>query len=266
MKKLFYMSVAMVAAIACQGVRIENPETYGLLSVALEGDTPVVEVETKATTTLTQEQAANYNVAVYDNAGCTGKPVVGPLKYSAFGTQKLPLGTSYYVTAESCTENEAETYAENKGQLRYHGVSEAVTLTTSSLVQNAVVNCTIKNAKVTVAFDASVFDGEVCRLSDFMVSLTTETKTYSVPASKTDTELYFNPGDLQYVISGTFTQTGKNISTSPANITLEAKSNIKLNVKVNLDNGQIGSAPTINVEQLDDSSQIIEDAPFNPYN
>ena len=265
MKKLFYMSVAMVAAIACQGVRIENPETYGLLSVALEGDTPVVEVETKATTTLTPTQAANYNVAVYDNAKCTGEPVVGPLKYSAFGTQKLPLGT-YYVTAESCTETDAETYADNKGQLRYHGVSDAVTLTTSSLVQKAEVNCTIQNAKVTVAFDASVFDGEVCRLSDFNVSLTTDTKTYSVPASKTDTELYFNPGDLQYVISGTFTQTGTNISTPAANITLEAKSNIKLNVKVNLDNGQIGSAPTINVEQLENSSLINKDAVFNPYN
>ncbi|MGM9736347.1 MAG: DUF4493 domain-containing protein [Candidatus Cryptobacteroides sp.] len=264
MKKLFYMLLAMMMAIACQDIRVDSPVEYGQLSVALEGNSPVVDVETKATT-LTAEEAADYLVSVYGDAGCTGTAVVGPLKYSEFGTRTLPLGT-YYVMAESCTETEAESYGDNKGKLRYKGISAAVALTPSSLVQNAVVNCTVQNAKVTVAFGESVFDGEDCRLSDFKVSLSTTTKSYDVAASKTETEVYFNPGELEYVISGTFTQTGKNIATTPAKVTLEAKSNVKLNVKVNLDNGQIGSAPTITIEPLDENAQTTEDAEFNPYN
>ena len=92
-----------MTAVACN-TKIETLEVYGELSVSLAGE-PVVEVISKAVETLeqTDPEAGNYMVRIYDSADAEMYESV----YSAFETQRLALGT-YYVTAENCTESEAE--------------------------------------------------------------------------------------------------------------------------------------------------------------
>lgn len=245
-----------LTAVACN-TKIETPEVYGELSVSLAGE-PVVEVISKAVETLeqTDPEAENYMVRIYDSADAEMYESV----YSAFETQRLALGT-YYVTAENCTESEAE---EGNGKMRLYGRSEDVTLTADQLVKTATVNCTVSNAKVSVQFDESVQG----RFSALQVSLSggtsrTSAITIAQTAAGVVTETWFNPSDLAYTITGTFTGSGMN---KPVNVSrtipLQARNNIILLVKVNLENGQLMPSVTFDT-QIDDPTEVPGE--FNPY-
>lgn len=255
-RKLIGTALIAMAAVACN-TKIDTPEVYGELSVSLSGE-PVVEVVSKAAETLdpTDPEATNYTVSIYDskNALRYQSP------YSTFEAQKLVLGT-YYVSAENCTDVQAE---EGNGRMRLYGRSADVTLTADALVQEAEVSCVVANAKVSVQFDESVQG----RFSELQVSLTGGTKRTTPviieqTAIGTVTEAWFNPSELTYTITGTFTGSGMN---KPVNIsrdiTLSAKDNIILLVKVNLENGQL--MPSVAVDtQIDNPTEVPEE--FNPY-
>ncbi len=252
MKRIFFsvMSIVLVA-VSCNKISEEHLE-YGEISVKLTDDVSV-DVVSKVFTELTPEEAASYNVSIYD-AGDVLQ--YGPVEYASFQTQRLPVGT-YYVVAESCSETEAEF---GKGVLRLAGRSADIVLSPENLSQTATVECTVANAMVTVAFDESV-EG---RFTDLKVVLSNsdESRTLTVNESDGQTEMYFNPTTLRYVISGTFTQNGKEVSVDKTQV-LEAKSNLKLVVKVNLENGQV-SMPSISIDTTLDTINVVEEE-FNPY-
>lgn len=259
MKKFILSLVSLAAMVsACNTVMIEQPDQCGELSVSLF-DEPGVEVVTKAPEALspTDDEASKYTVRIFN----ASDEKLYEATYKAFETQTLALG-SYYVTAENCSEAAAET---GNGTMRLFGKSDNVTLSADALTGTATVNCTVTNAKVSVKFDESVKD----KFSGLQVTLsggTTRTKAITVAQTATDvvTETWFNPSALTYTISGTFTGSGmsKDVSISD-DIELKAKNNILLVVKVNLENGQLVPAVTIDTE-LD--NLVEEDATFNPYN
>lgn len=258
MKKILTLAALASIAVACS-TKVDEPVQYGTLSVSL-GE-PSVEVVSKAAeTTLdpASEEAKNFTVSILNNA----HQQMYSKTYFEFQTQTLPLGT-YYVTAENMTEVAAEV---GNGQMRLYGRSADITLSKTQLTQTATVNCTVANAKVSVAFDESV-EGRFDGLQVVLAGGTTENRAVTVAHTTTGviTETWFNPSSLTYIISGTFksADAGKEVSITNT-IELEAKDNVKLVVKLNLENGQV-LVPTITYDTtLDDPTEI--EGEFNPYN
>lgn len=251
--KILTAAAFALSVVACNQ-KTDQPLQYGELSVALSGE-PVVEVISKSVQTLDPEsaEASDYMVRIFDSSNALQYEAA----YNVFESQKLPLGT-YYVIAENCTEAEAEA---DYGRMRLYGRSEDITLSATSLSQTAEVACTVANAKVTVVYDSSVSG----RFNGLKVEITSGERTLTVNETATgvETVTWFNPAELTYTISGTFDPDGMNKSVNiTKSITVQAKSNIKLVVKVNLENGQL--VPNITFDTtIDDPTS--EDAEFNPY-
>lgn len=254
--KILTIMAMAIMAVACTQ-KVDEPLQYGELSVTLAGE-PTVEVVSKALQTLepTAPEAVGYVVRIFDSSD----QMMYEKTYDAFEAQRLPLGT-YYVTAENCTEAQAEA---GNGRMRLYGCSGDVIISAEDLTPTATVNCVVTNAKVSVEYDESVAD----RFTGLQVTLaggTTEGRTLTIAQTATGvvTETWFNPSELTYTISGTFIGSGMNKPVSiTRSLTLEAKNNIKLLVKVNLENGQLMPGLTIDT-QIDDPQEKEEE--FNPY-
>lgn len=255
-KFLTATALAMMTVACAQ--KADEPLKYGQLSVSLSGG-PSVEVVTKADALdKTSEDARAYTVCIFNKADAA-EPMYSASYYD-FETKTLPLGT-YYVTAENCGEDEAESADGGKGMKRIAGQSADVTLAADALTGTATVECVVTNALVSVQFDESVVD----RFTDLKVTLAGDTKKATVTQTATDvvTENWFNPQTLTYTISGTFTGSGMNKTVDLSkSIELAAKNNILLLVKVNLENGQLTPSITIDT-QIDEPT--VENGEFNPY-
>lgn len=254
--KILTLAALAFISVACS-TKVEEPIQFGQLSVSL-GE-PSVEVISKVPTTLdqTSDEAANYTVSVYDGDDTQ----LYSKTYDQFQTQTLPFGT-YYVTAENMTAEKAE---EGDGQMRLYGCSADITLSSTQLTQTATVNCTVANAKVSVAFDESVAD----RFENLQVVLaggTTSGRSFTIAQTATGVETvkWFNPSTLTYTITGTFSYSGVTKPVEISNsVVLNAKDNVKLLVKLNLENGQV-LVPTITYDTtLADPTEI--EGEFNPY-
>jgi hypothetical protein len=249
------MALALMA-VACS-TEVKETLQYGELSVALSGE-PVIEALTKAPVALDPQSkdAENYTVRIFNDADA----VQYEETYAEFAAQRLQLGT-YYVTAENCTEAEAEA---GNGKMRLYGRSADVNLSAEALSQTAEVGCTVANAKVSVEFDSSV-QGRFSGLQVTLAGGTTPDRSLTIAQTEAGviTETWFNPSSLTYTISGTFTGSGM---TKPVEIvktiTLEAKNNIKLLVRVNLENGQLSPSITVDTD-IDNLQETTEE--FNPY-
>ena len=263
---LYMMSVALLA-VSCNAVRIEEPVQYGTLAVSLSGD-PVIEVVSKAAETLTPATAANYNVAVYTSADCSGNPVEGTAKkYSELTSPVVLPAATYYVWAESCTSDEAEF---GKGVMRFEGVSPAVEVR-PGFASTATVGCNVANAVVTINFDDSV-DGKINGLE---VTLTRETPSRSEKVAysedATRQQVWFNAGSIvKYTISGTsaITQPPQPLTGDGCTGTLpklNAGNNIQLNIKVASDNGVLTVSADVEVVTSVPETTVKPDG-FNPYN
>ncbi len=248
MKKILFCAFSLACmAVACNSVEEAAPVQYGEISVAL-GE-PDVEVITRA-----EDSAADYMVRVFNSNHEMQHEVV----YNQFGTCKLPLGI-YYVTAENCSEAEAESANEGKGCMRLWGRSTDVVLSVDNLSQTASVNCEVVNARVAVAFDSSVSG----RFNDLKVVISGSREvTVNETAADVETETWFYPQTISYKITGKFIQLGKDIEISGTK-TLEAKNNIKLLVKLNTSNGQLLPEIVVNTD-IDDPTEVPGE--FNPYN
>lgn len=265
---LYMMSVALLA-VSCNAVRIEEPVQYGTLAVSLSGD-PVIEVVSKAAETLTPATAANYNVAVYTSADCSGNPVEGTAKkYSELTSPVVLPAATYYVWAESCTSDEAEF---GKGVMRFEGVSPAVEVM-PGFASTATVACTVANAVVTVNFDDSVAG----KINDLKVTLVRETLVRETPSRSVvvaysedaKQQVWFNAGSIvKYTISGTSAITQQTLTGEGCTGTLPELgkgNNIQLNVKVASDNGLLTVSADVEVETSVPETTVKPDG-FNPYN
>ncbi len=248
---IFYATALACMAVACNSVEDPTvPVQYGEISVSL-GE-PDLEVITKAAL---PDDTDNYTVRVFNSSDAQqGTDVL----FKDFQPMKLPLGT-YYVTAENCTEAEAE---EGNGRMRLFGESSPVVLTETALSQSAEVLCTVANARVAVAYDAKVA-GNFDNLTVTVKGKEGRQVTFPETEAGVETESWFNPQTISYTISGTFKQTGATVSAS-GEYTLAAKNNIKLFVQIKLDNGQV-LAPVITINKEYDSSTDVP-AVVNPYN
>lgn len=254
MKKILLPTCCLMMFAACTTEKTDTPEMYGEISVTLS-DEVVVDVDTKTFEELLpdSQDAADYMVFIH-----SGEDLIYEAAYNAFETQKLPLGT-YLVSAENCTEEEAET---GTGQKRLYGQTE-VTLSVDDLTPEVDVECVVSNSLVTVEFAPEVLVSG--RFSDLQVSVTggDSGRTQTVSATDTPTEIWFNPSEVSYSITGTFIPTGKDVSMEGKR-TLAAKNHMKLVVSVNLDNGQISATPSISVDTAIDDEIPVEEE-FNPY-
>lgn len=260
MKMRFLYAIALACvAVACNSAIIDAPERYGSISVAL--GSPDVDVVTKAPVTLTPESdgASEYTIRIFNDS----HELKHEVTYDKFTEPKVLPFDSYYVTVENCTEAEAE---EGLGIKRIYGrTQENIILDSSNLSAEAVVNCTVANAMVSVIFDKSVKD----RFDDLKVTLsggTTRVQPLEIQETATDvvTETWFNPGNLTYVISGTFVSGGMNKDVEISKtISLNARNNVRLVVKVNLENGQLISPVITYDTTIDDPTQVPGE--FNPY-
>lgn len=257
MKRIFLFAVAAFCAVACDSEKIDAPVRYGEIAVNLTGET-ILEVISKAE--LTAEEAASYNVSILNSED---EVVFGPVMYSEFQSARLPLGKTYNVFAESCTPDQAESLPDEFGQIRYAGESADITLTADDISQTADVICTVANAMVTVSFDSSV-TGRFSNLKVTLASDADEDRVLTVAESASDKVAYFNPATVTYSITGTFNETGNEVNLGGSR-TLSARNNLRLLVKVNLDNGQITGAPSITVDSSIDGMITIEEE-YNPYN
>ena len=254
MKKLILSLIPLACvAVACNTVSIEEPARFGQLSVAL-ADEPVIEVQTKSSTALDKETdaAKEYDVSVFNSSDeKQGETVT----FYDFKTQTLPFGT-YYVTAENCTEEEAEV---SNGKMRLAGKSANVALSLENLSGTASVECTVTNAKVAVEFDSSVSG----KFTDLNVKLTGGTTSVRQDSGITITEssevkeTWFNPSTLSYIISATGVQAVTGTKD------LEAKDNIKILVKVNQQTGTLTVSAVSVDESINEGGQI--PGSFNPY-
>ncbi len=254
MKKFFLYAIGFACmAVACNSIVEEVPVQYGKISVSL-GE-PEIEVITKAEVlNPSSSDAANYMVRIYNSAD----ELQYENPYSQFETKLLRLGT-YYVTAENCTEAEAESFDGNKGKVRIAGTSSDVVLDADHLSQTATVNCEVSNARVAVAFDESV-SGKFTNLK--VVLSGSKTLTVNETEAGVETETWFRPQTLSYSISGNFTQLGKDVELTGTRV-LAAKNNVKIVVKLNVSNGQL--LPEITIDSTIDDVQEIPGV-FNPYN
>ena len=251
MKKLILSLIPLAcAAVACNTVSIEEPARYGQLSVAL-ADEPVIEVQTKSGTALDKETnaAKEYDVSVFNSSDeKQGETVT----FYEFQTQTLQFGT-YYVTAENCSEEEAEN---GNGKMRLAGRSENVTLSLENLSGTASVECTVTNAKVAVEFDSFVSE----KFTDLNVVLkggTTSARKntgITITESSEVKETWFNPSTLSYTISATGVQTVTGTKV------LEAKDNIKILVKVKTGTLDVS---IVSVDEINVNDSI--NGSFNPY-
>ena len=244
-------------AVACQTEKIESTSEYGILDVAISGE-PSFDVVVKAPQTLSSTQAAGYNIAIYDDSDVLK---CGPAKYGEFKAQVLPLGT-YYVTAENLTLADAEL---GNGQMRLAGKSDDVTLNASALSQKATVLCEVANAKLSVVYDSSVSGMFNDDLKVVVSGGTTTGRKLTFPETlpNKETVSWYNPSTISYTISGTFKHGSKQLSLTGSR-ELSAKDNVKLLVKLNLDNGEISAIPEITVDVTMNTLTTIEEE-FNPY-
>lgn len=258
MNKILTTMALALMVVACTQ-KEDQPVQYGEISVKLANET-AVDVTTKASegfTTLTAAQAADYLVSITGD-GYAGYSTV----YKDFQTQTLPLGT-YYISAENVSADAAVT---GKGSMHLAGTEE-VTLSVENLTATVEVECSVTNSKVTVEFDSAVAG----RFTGLKVEVTGD-RTFTVLENGTasgdlqsvgNTELWFNPGEVSYKITGVFTQTGKNIELTGSK-TLAARNHMKLVVKVNLENGQISATPTISINTNLTTETVSPE--INPYN
>lgn len=276
MKKTFlYMIAAALTAVSCNEIRIEEPVKYGTLSISLAGE-PSVDVVTKTDGALSSEQAAGYNIAVYNNAVCTGSPVFGPKTYSSLGSEPIVLAEGYYyVWAESCSSSDAERDNEGNGCVRLEGKSETAVQVKAGLAADASVTCYVANAKISVTFDDSVaghfVDGtlkvKLSRENPFRESSASYDK--GAP-NKGNEDFWFNSGSVvKYEISGTSVLTQETVKKSGTiqgtgeNNALASKDYIIINVKASTTSG------VLKLESMFEGTNIGQsnvDAPFNPYN
>lgn len=157
--KIQYMMLLAVTVLlaGCQSEQdpFKEPSDKGSFTLSLNTGALVVKTETR--TTLNSTQAANYNIMLYQN---NIKLWNQAKKYSALGAQDYvqSVGSSYSVSAESCTEAEAQTSNEGWGCPRYYGRSESFEIVASATPTPVSVTCEPMNGGLCVEFDKSFTD------------------------------------------------------------------------------------------------------------
>ncbi len=108
---------------------------------------------TRATTTqITPEEAANFLITIYKGSDIVRQTVrLGDLD------TRLSAGYGYTVTAESCSETEAESANDGWGQKRFAGLSASFAIVAGKTTA-VDVGCSVANAGIELTYDESLLD------------------------------------------------------------------------------------------------------------
>lgn len=261
MKNVFlYTVTAAFLALSCNAVKMEAPLKYGTLSISLSGESGL-DVLTKGE--LSAADAADYNIAVYNNVDCNGYAAYGPCKYSELGTDPILLqeGT-YYVWAESCSSDVSQ---EGNGCVRLEGKSaEGVSVSAGFAAETSVI-CTVANAKVTVLFDAESLSGKF-KNNDLTVTLTcADRDPLTAEYTAGDEVFWFNADtELTYTVEGTSALTGEGVEGRGTIDALSAGSHIQLTIKAQSSQGLLELSSSV-VQAVDKNENSNINSEFNPY-
>lgn len=258
MKRIFIVAAMAALLTGCnEKIEVDTLE-YGTINPVLSSDVEV-SVSTKATTELTANEAANYNLKIVSSS--TG--VDFNCIYQEFiPTTPYPAAEDYTMYAESCTEGDAAPSGEN-GCARFAGSQDFIV--EANKATPVTVACTMANSKAGVVFDASFTSA----FTEHKVELTVGERSAEYSANTTDDNaFYFNipagGATIEYTISGKFSGTDKLYTGEVSGV--EAAKYVKLTIKADTSNGTIG-APTITVDKAcDDDPRDVVVNPYNPYN
>lgn len=198
-KYLSLLAIVSVILAACSNDDDSVITEYGYLNLTIDTDETVV-LPVRAATA---EELQDYTVILAQS-----DEIVWEKKYSEIEDTDLSFtrGNGYTVTAENCTETEAETANDNLGQARYAGTSETFKITIGETT-DVSVTCSMQNAQVSVTFDESFTEAYTTYSFDFYKTEDAD-RTFSYTETTTDTSsyVYFNTGDnseLTYALKAT---------------------------------------------------------------
>ena len=263
MKRILPYFLLIMSVCSCVSEKIPSLKDGGFISVTLCADT-----QTKAYEALDPQESASYTIAVFNADGSPAlingtDEYVPVVDYADFEPVEVHMPGSYYVTAESCTEGEAE---DGYGCPRYAGSSEVFDLNISNISENAAVMCSQTNSMVTVVFDQSV-SGRFQNLKVELKSEANTSRTLVVTESDQNKFAYFNPSVLKYAVTGTYKATESIATTSirlEGSKELAAKDDVRLVVRLDMTHG-IAGVPGISVIETFDSDETA-DGVIDPYN
>ena len=124
----------------------------GSFTLGLSTDSLAVEVTTRAGRDLTDVEQQIFAVSLRQNGETIWENI--PFADITLADRTQPVGTSYVVSAESCTSAEAESANDGWGKRRYWGQSETFDIKKDANT-NVSVDCHMANAGVSVEFDES---------------------------------------------------------------------------------------------------------------
>lgn len=233
-------------------------EGFGEINLVIDSDKEII-IETKSSET--EDELNSYLLSI-----TKGEEIIMNNKlYSSVvvnGKIGMKNGEGYILTAQNCTESEALEYSNNWGRARFSGTSDQFDIV-SDKSTNVSVKCTMQNAKVCVAYDASFVytftDYEVCMYED---SNPQRKLIFDKNASLISPFGYFNIDDspnLKYEIRGRVN--GGNIKVLyEGSVELSASKCIKLICR-STPNGKVETGITVDNSVTDKS----EDIDINPY-
>lgn len=261
-KRYLFAAMSMMMLAACSNSDEPQVEEYGTISLGMNTD---ISVNTRAVSTLTPEQLANYQITINQSGESTAiKEGTYASLFNTGNTLTLKTGTGYTLTAASCTDAEAENANEGKGQMQLKGTSSLFTVNANQTT-DVTVACTVANATLSVMWDSSI-TGQSSVFTNLKAEIYENSKdsrkfTFTNNES-TDPQPWFiidNDPELKGTISYNFNGTAKSYNFS--SIAIAAAKHVKLTISASADNGQISVTITVDNTVTDDNQSITT----NPY-
>lgn len=246
MNKIFHLAIISILAAGCR--TLDMHQAMGTLNVSLE---PEVNVEVKA---CDENNKDNYIVSVTSPSAVSGLPYQSAFK--DFQSLSLPMGRTYTVSAENCTEEEA---VSGYGHKRLYGTRD-VTLSFERPDQTVNLDCVLVNSLISIIFDPSVAGV----FNELKVSIKSGKRSVDIKEGNEVCEAWFNPADITWTISGVSKATGKPVSQEGSR-TLKARQNLKITVKAIYSDGMISVSPVIEIDSNITTSEENKND-INPYN
>lgn len=264
MKKSLLLIAAVAAFMGCSTNDSDMATATGEIQLKVSS-TPEITISSKAELPQIDD---NYAIEIKNGSSTT-------VKSGTYGTLKNPFtltaATGYIITAENCSETEAvsttgSTIGEvtSYGQPRYAGNS-TFNVTAGSL-STVSFTCTMKNAKVSIAYDPTFTNAFTnYSVQVYETSATSGAITFSSAATLTSPVAYFNvpatTPQLTLVITATRTSDSTPKTYTKTVDALTGANWYKLTLEASTTSGQADLDITVNT----DCTEITQNVPIDPY-
>lgn len=245
MRRSAYILIAALLASACNEALMES-QRFGTISLSLSPDVEVV-AQTKA------DDAVDCDAFIINVSGQTfiGNSYSEEYLYGELTEDvPVPYGT-YVISAQSCTEEVAETANGGDGCARFAGASGNVDVLSAEPV-HVSITCPMVNAKATLTFDESFLADFGSPYASLTVGGSRTVELESVEESLARTA-YFNvetSAELVYTVKGTID--GRRL-TYTGRMDIEPAKWAKIVIRSN-HNGQIGGPDIWVDDDMSDNS------------